>query len=240
MESIDSLSRQQRHNFILKNFILSSKSNQHNHDIDVIREHHRFLWDENGISDDCSWEERLARRYYCKLFKEYCIADLTRYKENKVALRWRTKDEVVSGKGQFKCGSRKCEQQENLRTWEVNFAYREQGQHKNALVKIRLCPKHSEELNYTSRKREIKRLKKSKVPHGGSKTSSKEIQKNSTEIKEEIADSSSYLQNNTQGKELKDVTHGNEDKIWSRKPDIGLEQSSRESDFERYLEDLLL
>lgn len=29
-------------------------------------------------------EKRLAKKYYDKLFKEYCIADLSRYKENKV------------------------------------------------------------------------------------------------------------------------------------------------------------
>lgn len=29
-------------------------------------------------------EKEVARKYYDKLFKEYCIADLSRYKENKV------------------------------------------------------------------------------------------------------------------------------------------------------------
>ena len=29
-------------------------------------------------------EKRLAKKYYDKLFKEYCISDLSRYKENKV------------------------------------------------------------------------------------------------------------------------------------------------------------
>jgi len=29
-------------------------------------------------------EKRLAKKYYDKLFKEYCIADLSRYKENNV------------------------------------------------------------------------------------------------------------------------------------------------------------
>jgi hypothetical protein len=29
-------------------------------------------------------EKRLAKKYYDKLFKEYCIADLSRFKENKV------------------------------------------------------------------------------------------------------------------------------------------------------------
>lgn len=33
-----------------------------------------------------SREKKLAKKYYDKLFKEYCIADLSRYKENKVYL----------------------------------------------------------------------------------------------------------------------------------------------------------
>ena len=41
------------------------------------------------------------------------------------------------GKGQFICGNKKCGEKEGLRTWEVNFAYVEQGGKKNALVKIR-------------------------------------------------------------------------------------------------------
>jgi len=51
-------------------------------DIDVIRENHRFLWDEDDTPE--SWEAKLAKKYYDKLFKEYCICDLSRYKENKV------------------------------------------------------------------------------------------------------------------------------------------------------------
>lgn len=41
------------------------------------------------------------------------------------------------GKGQFICGNKRCDSQEELRTWEVNFAYVESGEKKNALVKIR-------------------------------------------------------------------------------------------------------
>ena len=29
-------------------------------------------------------EKAMAKKYYDKLFKEYCLADLSRYKENKV------------------------------------------------------------------------------------------------------------------------------------------------------------
>ncbi|KAK4381047.1 protein FRA10AC1 [Sesamum angolense] len=46
-----------------------------------------------------SWEQRLVKRYYDKLFKEYCIADMSQYKTGKIGLRWRTEKEVMSGKG---------------------------------------------------------------------------------------------------------------------------------------------
>uniref|UniRef100_A0A672LC07 FRA10A associated CGG repeat 1 n=1 Tax=Sinocyclocheilus grahami TaxID=75366 RepID=A0A672LC07_SINGR len=54
-------------------------------DLDVVRENHRFLWREED-EEDMTWEKELAKKYYDKLFKEYCIADLSRYKENKVCL----------------------------------------------------------------------------------------------------------------------------------------------------------
>lgn len=50
-------------------------------DLDVIRNNHQFLWNDDDVD---SWEKQLAKRYYDKLFKEYCIADLSRFKENKV------------------------------------------------------------------------------------------------------------------------------------------------------------
>lgn len=52
-------------------------------DRDVLREHHRFLWEDGDTVD--SWEKQLAKKYYDKLFREYCIADLSRYRENKVS-----------------------------------------------------------------------------------------------------------------------------------------------------------
>lgn len=134
-------------------------------DVDILRENHRFLWDddEDGENNADTWEKRFAKRYYDKLFKEYCIADLSRYKENKVsylnkinfielpiriiinvltniffqiALRWRIEKEVISGKGQFICGNKICNEKNDLRSWEVNFAYVEQGIKRNALIKL--------------------------------------------------------------------------------------------------------
>jgi len=43
---------------------------------------------------------------------------------------------VKLGKGQFVCGHKKCSESEMMRTWEVNFAYIEAGEKKNALVKV--------------------------------------------------------------------------------------------------------
>jgi len=128
-------------------------------DIDVIKEHHKFLWDEDESGED-SWEVQLARKYYDKLFKEYVIIDLSRYKENKFGMRWRIEKEVVLGKGQFVCGNKKCDEVDKLRTWEVNFGYIEQGEKKNALVKCRLCFECSHKLNYHHKRKEVTRKKK--------------------------------------------------------------------------------
>lgn len=38
--------------------------------------------------------------------------------------------------GQFQCGNKRCEKEEGLKSWEVNFAYVEHGEKRNALVKL--------------------------------------------------------------------------------------------------------
>lgn len=252
--SLKTLSDRERHDYILQTFVLNNRSscNHRNHkrDIDVIREHHRFLWDDESKED--SWETRLARRYYDKLFKEYCIADLTRYRENKIALRWRTETEVVAGIGQFQCGSRKCLRRDGLRSWEVNFAYREQGVHKNALIKLRLCPEHSMHLNYTSKKREVKRLKNTErqAAKEEKRATKKSLSEEKTIDNEEHYESSNvthgYIENcigkdcleNNAAVVEKDVLESAD--IWNRNADNEVEPVSRENEFERYLEDLLL
>lgn len=63
----------------MKDFARDSSADRR--DADVVRENHRFLWEEGEAR---SWGERVAKKYWDKLFKEYCIADLSRYKENRV------------------------------------------------------------------------------------------------------------------------------------------------------------
>jgi len=44
---------------------------------------------------------------------------------------------VLLWEGQFECGAKRCIEREGLRSWEVNFAYVEHAEKKNALVKLR-------------------------------------------------------------------------------------------------------
>jgi len=116
-------------------------------DYDVIEDEHRFVWEarDHGVM---TWEKELSRAYYDKLFKEYAVADLGRYRENKIALRWRTQQEVFQGLGQFLCGHLGCGAKDMLQSWQVNFAYQERGERRTALVKLRLCPGCSAKLNF--------------------------------------------------------------------------------------------
>lgn len=136
-------------------------------DNDVLRDNHRFLWSSDEDDDTADekkttvdknkeWEQRLAKKYYDQLFKEYAICDLSKFKDNKLAMRWRIEEEVIRGKGHFICGEKSCTQDEGLRSWEVNFKYEEQGDVKNALVKLRLCPSCSDKMNYHHKKKEVK------------------------------------------------------------------------------------
>ncbi|KAF3604706.1 hypothetical protein F2Q69_00034649 [Brassica cretica] len=87
-------------------------------DHDTLREGYRFIRSEEDDLNP-SWEQRLVKRYYDKLFKEYCIADMSRYKTGQMGLRWRTEKEVMSGKGQFMCGSKQCHEIEGLASYEA-------------------------------------------------------------------------------------------------------------------------
>lgn len=129
------------------NFLQSGIPSNFKSDQDTLKETYRFIRTDDDDTDG-SWEVNLAKRYYSRLFREYAIADLSRYKESRVGLRWRTQKEVISGKGQFVCGSIGCEEREGLSSYEVPFGYVEAGVRKRALVKVRLCREHAQQLNY--------------------------------------------------------------------------------------------
>ncbi|XP_078172019.1 folate-sensitive fragile site protein isoform X2 [Carex rostrata] len=113
---------------------------------------------EKATDDDLgsAWVKRLVKRYHDKLYKEYCIADMSAYKSGKIGLRWRTEKEVTSGKGQFICGNKKCDERDGLGSYEVNFSYVEAGEHKQALVKLVACLRCAEKLAYKRQKEKQK------------------------------------------------------------------------------------
>ncbi len=129
-------------------------------DADLLKSAHRFVHD-GEVDSASTYEKRLAKRYYDQLFREFALADLTKFRKSMIGLRWRTQAEVFSGKGQFVCGSLHCDEQAGLRSYEVEFAYVEAGQSKTALVKVRVCSECAVKLHYRHFKRIAKKRKKS-------------------------------------------------------------------------------
>ncbi|XP_078202194.1 protein FRA10AC1 isoform X6 [Callithrix jacchus] len=198
-------------------------------DLDVIRENHRFLWNEEDEMD-MTWEKRLAKKYYDKLFKEYCIADLSKYKENKFGFRWRVEKEVISGKGQFVCGNKYCDKKEGLKSWEVNFGYTEHGEKRNALVKLRLCQECSIKLNFHHRRKEIKSKKrKDKTKNDSEESSHKKSRLSSAEeVSKKKDKGNSDKEENT-----------SESELW-KGPLPETDEKSQEEEFDEYFQDLFL
>nr|CAG4638140.1 EOG090X0H59 [Chydorus sphaericus] len=202
-------------------------------DIDVIKENHQFLWEEDDVVD--TWGKQLAKKYHDKLFKEYCICDLSRYKENKVGLRWRIEKEVVSGKGQFNCGEQKCNEMDHLRTWEVNFAYMEHGFKKSSLVKIRLCGECSRRLNYHHQKKEVTKKKKKK----SKKTKKDRGDKHRESPKEDEPSTSTTTTTEAAESSKTEEPSSSSTDVWKESQQTA-EEKSRDEEFEEYLEDLFL
>ncbi|KAF5899515.1 protein FRA10AC1, partial [Clarias magur] len=204
-------------------------------DLDVVRENHRFLWRDED-EEEMTWEKELAKKYYDKLFKEYCIADLSRYKENKFGFRWRIENEVISGKGQFLCGNKHCEKKEGLKSWEVNFAYVEQGEKRNALVKLRLCPECSFKLNYHHKRKEVKVKKKGRskenedepqAKKSSHKSKHKRKEKHKKRRKEHSSSSSEDSHDSEKDLESEDEAEGPSESEYWKGPGPALEEKTR-------------
>ncbi|PWA51605.1 hypothetical protein CTI12_AA460140 [Artemisia annua] len=185
-------------------------------DQDTLREGYRFIRSEEDDMDS-SWEQRLVKRYYDKLFKEYCIADMSHYKTGKIGLRWRTEKEVKSGKGQFVCGNKHCSEEEGLASYEVNFAYFEAGENKQALVKLVTCERCAKKLLY----RKLKEKEKEEA-----KSREKEEHRKKRE-REEVDDDTSMGYERSKGKKSSSTSAGDG-------------KSNEVDDFDQYLQGMFL
>lgn len=145
------------------------------HDMDVIARHFQFLRDDDADAErgDSDWEVRMSVRYYQKLFREYALADLSRFREGKIGLRWRTESEVVSGKGQFVCGNKRCDARTELHSYELLFAYVEHGEKKRCLVKVRVCEECAGKIFF----KKLERMRRKELK--------KEVKKRKQELKDE-------------------------------------------------------
>ncbi|KAL4484739.1 hypothetical protein ABPG74_019916 [Tetrahymena malaccensis] len=131
-------------------------------DFQILKEHHKFLRDDEKDSQiqysnptQEQYGEILAKKYYEKLYKEYAIIDLSRYETGQIGMRWQTKEEVIIGKGITICSNKKCGNNQNLDSYEVNFAYVEDNEKKNALVKVRVCEECVVKLNYKKQHQKV-------------------------------------------------------------------------------------
>jgi len=220
---------------------------QYKTDTDVLREEYRFIRTEEDDESN-SWEKQLSKKYYEKLFKEYCLADMSLYKEGKVGMRWRTQDEVFKGKGQFICGNKKCDNKDDLKSYEVNFSYLEAEQKKNALVKLRTCPDCSIKLNYKQIKKERKAKKKEEQQLQKKRkllaieASTEAPQEKNT--KEETAIELTPEQTQELSKEeepsqesIKESMKKKESNAWKQKPEI---EKTKEDEYDEYFHGLFL
>lgn len=180
-------------------------------DADVLKENYRFVRsaEDDEAALNGSAEQRIAKRYYDRLFKEYAIADMTHYRSGRIGLRWRTESEVLSGRGQFSCGNKHCSTgSTDLNSYELPFEYVESGMTKQALVKVRLCKACAYMLHYPhlkrieaerkaqakaikAEKREKKRAKKAKAKREKKEKKDSKSSKSRSKRKRNDSDSSS-------------------------------------------------
>ena len=88
--SLKGLSAHDRHNKFINDYLQfyggeaselqrDPKQQVQQTDKSALEQHYRFIRTEKDDAAD-TWEVRLAKKYYERLFREYCIADLSRYK----------------------------------------------------------------------------------------------------------------------------------------------------------------
>ena len=106
----------------------------------ILKEKFSFLESsKESVNAAESKEDKFLQEYNNKLYREFCICDLSLYKKGKIGLRWCFESDVLKGKGYTICGNISCERTKHLKPFEVNMKYKEHNETKNALVKVYLC-----------------------------------------------------------------------------------------------------
>ena len=208
-----------RHKHLMKHYKkLELEQEPKTTEIDILKQNHQFVRHDSSST----WAERLAEKYYNKLYKEYCLANFSRYKTGQLGLRWRTKNECIMGKGQFICANLKCHKT-TLKSYEILFRYKEGGEVKREMVKIRLCKKCADKMNY------------------GRKSREEQIEIENRDEKSEDEESAQDEGEKDDQESGNDDTKGenSETNLWAGPAEIEME-TSKEEDMDKFLDSLLL
>ncbi|SBS81470.1 conserved protein, unknown function [Plasmodium malariae] len=170
-----------------------NKNEQYLNDYDILKKKYNFIHD---VSNE---KNSLLQRYYNSICNKYVICDLTKYKETKIGLRWRTEEEIINGKGHIICSSKKCNNTD-LKTYEFLFQYVEGEITKEVIktdilpymctnVKVRACMDCAYKLHYRKIKKYLKKKEKKKLSREHRKKEkdrerNKEVQKEKDKEKE--------------------------------------------------------
>lgn len=144
--------------------------------------------------------------------------------------------------GHFSCANLKCDKIKDLVSWEVNFAYLEGGEKKNALVKIRLCPDCSYKLNYKKIKQEKKNRKRKELEEDDVQLAEKKVKHSGDDHQQEESDNH-HTHSQDHGQDDQDNDDNSEEEIpeniWSQPIKLdNVGQMSKEQEMEEYLKDL--
>lgn len=59
------------------NLYQNNDPDRQGHHLSILRSHYQFLLEDSHDSKGEGWEMRMVRAYHARLFKEYCLADLS-------------------------------------------------------------------------------------------------------------------------------------------------------------------
>ncbi|XP_048234226.1 protein FRA10AC1 isoform X3 [Ricinus communis] len=165
-------------------------------DKDTLREGYRFI--RTAEDDmDTSWEQRLVKRYYDKLFKNTPLSLLRTSEDMPDWLEMEDREGSYIWESSYAVTNivmTKMIYQAMSNYLQVNFSYFEAGENKQALVKLVACKRCAEKLNYKNRKekqrlerREKEEIKRKRERLSSNVDSDDEKSKNKRKkVKEEI------------------------------------------------------
>jgi protein FRA10AC1 len=125
-------------------------------EVGAVLANHRLLWEDAPVPPAVEgWAVREARAFSEQLVKDVALCDVSQYRDGRLGVRWRTRADVLAGKGVGVCGALGCDATRGLHAFEVPFAYSEGGQGKLTLLTVRVCGTHGSQLSFTQLKGEV-------------------------------------------------------------------------------------